>query len=154
MKNCVMMFTFAMCLLVCAEQAYPRCRVRTQPVNFGSYSVFSPAPMDSSGLITIRCANEPPVISTVSIGPSPTSGVFNPRQMGSATADNMNYNFFTDATYTSIWGDGTGITSTVSAGIGGSGRRDTNLTVYGRIPPLQDVSTGSYSDSLTVTVNW
>jgi spore coat protein U-like protein len=54
-----------------------------------------------------------------------------------------------------IWGNGTGSTVSVSdsytVGLVAVTR---NYAVYGRLLPLQNVSAGLYSDTLTVTVDY
>jgi spore coat protein U-like protein len=68
-------------------------------------------------------------------------------------SDFLDYNLFRDNGRTSIWGDGTGGSSSqfILFLIANTPRI---LTVYGRIPPGQDVSVGQYSDVLTVTVTF
>lgn len=56
----------------------------------------------------------------------------------------------TNTARTIIWGDGTSGTSIVTV----NNVRNTTRTVYGRIPALQDVRAGSYSETLTVTVTY
>jgi len=136
-----------------AAEAHAFCWVTSNSVAFGAYDVFSPTPTDTTGRIRILCIFEPASNAEIAIGQSPTSGRFIPRQMGSA-ADRMDYNLFTDSTCTQVWGDGTGGTSSVIRPIGGGIFRITNVPVYGRIPPQQDVGLGVYSDSVTITVNW
>jgi spore coat protein U-like protein len=127
------------------------CSVSTAPVNFGNYDVFSASPTDSTGLITITC-DELKVEVTVSIEQSPNSGGFDPRKMKlTGGTDLLNYNLYTNAGYAKIWGDGTAGTSTVHLK---SGHQPEILQVFGRIPPLQDVSHGTYTDTLTVAINW
>jgi spore coat protein U-like protein len=130
------------------------CSVATTPVSFGGYNVFSTSPLDSTGTITLSCSNpaQQPIQVTVSIGTG-ASGSFNPRQMQLASgSDRMNYYLFLDPSHTIIWGDGTGGTSTFTSTI----IRNPNLTatVYGRVPAQQNLSGGSYSDTLLVTVTW
>jgi spore coat protein U-like protein len=134
-----------------AGQGRGRCWVSTTSVNFGSYDVFSATPADSTGTVSVYCNQENFV--TASIGPSPNSGGFNPRQMRLATGtDLMNYNLYRDTTRTQIWGDGTGGSFLVSGTVT---RRGTEIyTVYGRIPPGQDISAGLYMETLTVTLTW
>lgn len=127
------------------------CTVSTTAVTFGSYDVFSPSPTDSTGSITVDCNEAPPPNVVVAIGQSPNSGGFNPRQMVSGT-EYLDYNLYTDATYTSIWGDGTGGTVTQTVMV--QKNKDEVLTVYGRIPPGQDITAGSYAETLTVTITW
>lgn len=138
-------------LFLSANIASAACTVSTTPVSFGPYDVFSPSPADSTGTITFTCDANTNV--TTSIGQSPNSGGFNPRKMKLAGGtDLLNYNLYTDATYTSIWGDGTSGTATVTK----RARRNEPMTliVYGRIFPGQDVLAGSYSETLTVTITW
>jgi spore coat protein U-like protein len=50
-----------------------------------------------------------------------------------------------------IWGDGTGGTSTVFLK-NVKKNRPVNTTIYAIVPPQQNVSIGTYSDILTVTI--
>nr|WP_291522240.1 spore coat protein U domain-containing protein [Acidithiobacillus sp.] len=62
---------------------------------------------------------------------------------------------YTNATYSQVWGDGTGGTSTVSGTCSGSmGSCSSSKTVYGRIPALQAPSPGAYIDTIAVTVTY
>ena len=140
-------------LLISVNILSAACSVSTTPVNFGSYDVFSTSPTDSTGLITITCDETPAPWAPVSIGPSPNSGGFNPRKMRlTSGTDLLNYNLYTGATYASIWGDGTSGTVTVWGKF--LKNKPEHLTVYGRIPPGQDVRAGTYTDTLTVTLIW
>lgn len=130
------------------------CSVTSTPVNFSSYDVFSPIPSDSAGSITVTCNNPDkksiPVNISISSG---NAGIFTPRQMSqTAGPDRMKYNLFIDSSRTAIWGDGTGSTSTVTKIV----NKDIviNESIYGRIAALQNLSVGTYSDTLTVTVSW
>ncbi len=63
------------------------------------------------------------------------------------------YNLYTDITFGTIWGDGTGTTSTVPAA--GTGMAIVgNTIVYGRIPlaAAQAAVTGIYTDTVLVTI--
>ena len=132
--------------------AHAACLVSATGMNFGAYDVFAAVPRDSAGSVTVACDRNPPTDVTVSIGPSPASGGFNPRQMRHASqADRMNYNLFTTPSMTTVWGDGSAGTSTVLLRKVNKNRPVTT-TIYGRIPPGQNVSVGAYSDSVTVTI--
>jgi spore coat protein U domain-containing protein, fimbrial subunit CupE1/2/3/6 len=118
-------------------------------VAFGSYDVFSATPLDSVGSISITCLLAPS--PTVSLSPG-RSGSFLQRTMVSG-ANVLNYNLYQDAQRRTIWGDGTGGSSTygpLNLGFYGTA----NLSIYGRIPPGQDVAIGAYADTVTVTVNF
>ncbi|MCX7982833.1 MAG: spore coat U domain-containing protein [Syntrophales bacterium] len=135
--------------LICTP-AEAACTVSTTGIAFGNYSPIDITPVDSQGIITITCnTNER---TTTAIGPSPNSGGFNPRKMKqTGGSELLNYNLYTDASRSTIWGDGTGGTRTVTQRVN---RTTVNLTVYGRIPAGQDVSVGQYSDILVITVNY
>jgi spore coat protein U-like protein len=145
------LFVALLCLLLGAE-ARAACTVSATGVAFGSYDVFVATPRDSTGTVTVRCDQAPPADVVVAIGPSGTSGGFIPRQMRSASSpDRLNYNLFTNAGRSTVWGDGAAGTSTVLLK-NVTRNRPVVTTIYGRIPPGQDVSVGSYSDTLTVTI--
>ena len=148
--------TILLCtLFLIAGTAGAVCTMSVTNVSFGAYDVFGTAPVDSdSGRVNVSCAagiNR----ATVTISTSATSGSFNPRQMKRTTgADLLSYNIYTTAARTAIWGDGTGGTSIVQASRppGKPQPWATSLGIYGRIAAGQNVSEGSYSDNLTVTV--
>ena len=147
-------FIIGVLFFLIVGDAYAACTVAATGVNFGSYDVFVITPLSSTGSITVTCDLVPPADVTMSIGTSPNSGVMNPRQMKQLTGtDLLNYNLFTDATRTSIWGDGTGGTTTVFLK-NVKKNKPVTVTVYGSIPAGQNVSVGSYSDILTVTIIW
>lgn len=154
------MKTFAkLCLIpLCIFLLYDHCTAATCTVSatsiiFSDYDVFSTLPNDSTGSINMTCDQTQPNI-VVSIGASTNSGVFNPRQMKhSSGTDRLNYNIYTSAGASTVWGNGTQGTSTVSAMVK---KKDIPATVifYGRIPAGQDISAGFYSDVLMVTITW
>jgi len=142
---------FSLFLWVDDSAGKGRCWVTITSVNFGSYDILATAPTDSTGAVSVYCNQEN--LITASIGPSTTSGSFNPRQMMLSTGtDLMDYNLYRDTSRTQIWGDGTGGTFTVSGTVARKGAG--NYTIYGRIPPGQDISSGLYVETLTVTLTW
>ena len=142
----------AVLFLLIGIPAHAACLVSATGVNFGAYDVFAAAPRDTAGTVTVACDRNPPTDVTISIGPSPTSGGFRPRQMRHASqADRMNYNLFTAPSMVTVWGDGSAGTSTVLLKKVNRNRAVTT-TIYGRIPPGQNVSVGAYSDAVTVTI--
>jgi len=85
------------------------------------------------------------------------SNSFVQRQMFTG-ANLLGYNIYTANTFAVVWGDGTGSTTTETGTMKLfviiNPTQTVNLTAYGRIPALQDVAVGSYSDNITVTVNF
>lgn len=135
----------AMALAIVAQEAGAvQCSLSLQGVNFGTYDTFSNQSLDSTGRVDVTCDISAPY----SISLSPGGGSYATRSMTDG-AHTFNYNLYTDATYTIVWGDGTGSTATV----GGSGTTAIH-TVYGRIPARQNAHMGTYFDSITVTVSF
>jgi spore coat protein U-like protein len=132
------------------SSAAPACSFSsTSSVGFGSYNVYSATPNNNGiGQLVILCkgGGGPSFVVTLSTG---QSNNFVARFMTSGTK-NLNYNLYINSTRTTIWGDGTAGSSTMSALPNSS----TTLTVYGQIPAGQDVPIGNYSDNITATVTF
>lgn len=142
----------AMVLLGCglAGRAEAACTISTTAVSFGPYNVFNASATTSTGTVTYRCGNADHNITiTISTG---SSGTFANRTMKKGS-ENLTYNLFRDAAFTTVWGDGSGTTGQYSNG-NPPNNTDVPLTLYGRVPALQDVSAGSYSDTVIATVNF
>ena len=155
--NQVIFFILIMyCLLISAGTALSACTVSTTPMGFGNYDSFSTNPLDTAGTITVNCTLDVVKVN-LTAGPSQTSGIFNPRQMKrSGGTDLLNYNIFTDVARTIIFGNNTGGTAGIQLRRphGRPAPWNQMITIYGRIPPGQDILVGGYSDSLTITIDW
>jgi spore coat protein U-like protein len=148
----ILLFTFLG--IFKAEVAFSQCSMNATPVSFGNYDTFSSTPLDAVGTITVNCSGNVRR-ANVTLSVSSTSGSFNPRRMRrSAGSDLLDYNVYTDAARNTIFGDGTGGTSRIRPRRPPGPRVpwSVNITMYGRIPPGQNVSVGAYSDTLTATV--
>ena len=128
-----------------AQQGHA-CTLNVTGVNFGSYDVFSNSALDTTGNIDVNC----PSGVGYSIELSEGGGTHTQRVMGSG-AHRLNYNLYTAANRAVVWGDATSGTVTVNGtGIG----VNVNHGVYGRIPALQNVHPGSYSDIIIVELTF
>jgi spore coat protein U-like protein len=123
------------------------CSVSTLGLNFGSYDVFSPLATDITGSISVQCDSSTSYTITADTG----SGTYLQRtlQNGMNGMNVLYYNLYIDTNRLAILGDGSSGTSTITA---------TNVsathTVYGRIPPRQNVVVGTYNDTITVTLTF
>ena len=134
-----------------AAHAAVRCSVTTVGVAFGVYDVFASTPLLSAGSVSVRCVGIGTGIELISVALSTgVSGSFHPRTLFRGS-DRLNYNLYLDPGHSQIWGDGTGGTM---RHVSVSNSQPANLTIFGRIPPGQDVSAGTYSDTIIVTVNF
>ena len=139
---------------VAAGHADAVCNVTATGINFGNYDVFSPTALDSTGSVTVWCDQVPPPNVVIAIGPG-GSGTFIPRRLRHASQpDQLVYNVFTSPAMSVVWGDGTGGTATVTLSRVQRNKPPRIATIYARIPPVQNVSVGSYSDTLVVTILW
>lgn len=118
---------------------------------FGNYTFSSSSPTDSSTTISVTCSNG--TSYALSLDAGTTSGAtLAQRLLSDGSSHSLQYNLYTSSGRTTVWGDGSGSTSTVSSTGSGSAALH---TVYGRIPALQNTAyAGSYSDTITVTVTY
>jgi spore coat protein U-like protein len=134
------------------------CTASASATAFGTYDPQSTLPHDSLGSVTVTCA---PVLVAVlqsyaialSAG---SSGSYAPRRMA-AGAWRLDYQLYSDALRSVVWGDGTAGTSTVAGSFLLSVLLPVSAThvVYGRIPARQTgVAAGNYADTITVTVTY
>jgi len=125
-----------------AARAATSCAINaTGAVAFGAYDWTNASPADSVGTITYTC--DGPALVFLSQG---SSGSYTNRTMISG-ADALNYNLYTDAARSAVWGDFfTGGTAQIIP----AGNRQ-QIQVYGRVPAGQNVPPGSYGDSITIT---
>lgn len=120
------------------------CTINVVSVAFGDYDVFRQQDAETTGAVSVTCA--PSASYTISL--SAGFGTFASRVMTNGSYQ-LEYNLFTDPQRLTVWGDGSSGTATVSdTGTGGS------YTVYALVPALQNVTAGSYSDTITVTVTY
>jgi spore coat protein U-like protein len=132
------------------SQAVSTCTLTTVGVAFGNYNVYTATATTANGKVKVEC-NFADTIQ-VSLNPGVNSGGFPNRYMASGT-NLLSYNLYLDATFMTIWGDGTGGTSIYGpTAITPTG--SLTVTVYGQIPALQDVTLGSYTDTITATLSY
>jgi spore coat protein U-like protein len=126
------------------------CSLTSTSVNFGTYNAFNPIPTDSTGSVIYTCIS---VLGTITIDLSKGSASsYMPRQMRQGT-ESMAYNLYLDAARTSVWGDGTGGTSSYGP-VTPRLLVPVTVTIYGRMPARQNVTAGSYTDTIMATINF
>jgi spore coat protein U-like protein len=144
---------FCLCIAAGALLATERpaaaqyCSVATTSISFGIYDVFSTVALASTGSVTVRCLFSPGVAVWLDKGINAPTNL--PRQLASG-GNRLDYNLYIDAAHTAVWGDPN------------PNHQDTGLllwwpitlTVYAQIPAGQDVPAGTYTDTVTVTINF
>ena len=125
------------------------CLLAATNLNFGNYSAVDASPNDATNTITATCNNGEDYTLALDAGVSPGATVA-ARAMVNGL-DTLDYALYTTAARTTIWGDGTLGTATVSSV--GTGLPQL-FTVYGRVPDGQSVTAGLYADLITVTLTF
>ncbi|MBK6592181.1 MAG: spore coat protein U domain-containing protein [Burkholderiales bacterium] len=129
--------------------AKPSCTFSSgAPVNFGNYEIFATLPNNFGvGSIRVDCkGGGGPFKVTLSTGQSHT---FAMRKMQSGP-NTLDYNLYTSAGRSVVWGDGSGTSGVMFA----TKNTSSNFYIFGQIPALQDAAAGTYSDNITATVNF
>lgn len=144
-------------LLACASfSAQALCTVSAGGLAFGAYNYVDAAPTDITANIEVSCTFLLNMMISYDILLSQgLSASYVARKMNSAASE-LEYNLYTSAAHSSVWGDGSGGSVIVTDGYAlvllSTVAR--NYTVYGRIPAGQNVAAGVYGDIITVTVNY
>lgn len=144
MKRALPWLTGCALSLLASMPCQSACSVTATSVAFNPYDVFNTLNNDITGTLTIRC--NPSQAYTLSL--STGAGTYTSRKLVNGPFA-LDYNLYTDAARTTIWGDGTSGTSTVS----GNAKNATH-TVYGRIPARQNARMGNYTDTIVVTITY
>jgi spore coat protein U-like protein len=117
-------------------------------LDFPTTGVLSTA-VPATTTLTVQCTNLTPYNIGLDQGQNGSSVAA--RQMkGISTAALLNYNLFTDASHSVVWGNTIG-TDTVAATGNGAAQ---NYTVYGQVPPQTPPAPDTYPDKVTITVTY
>lgn len=130
------------------------CLVSAQNLAFADY-VPAAGDVDAESQISVRCTTGT-AFDVALNGGSTAGGSIGQRLMASGS-DVLQYNLYTDAARTTLWGDGSEGVVVSGEGEGMSPAKAQIKTVYGRLPDSlanQDAPPGDYSDVITVTVTF
>ncbi|PIF78206.1 spore coat protein U-like protein [Variovorax sp. 54] len=119
--------------------------VTATDLDFGSASSLASA-VNGAAAITMACPPSTAWKVGLSNGANATG---TQRRMAGGAGDYIQYELYRDAARSLRWGNAAG-TDTVD----GSGNPGSAIPVYGRVPAQTNVTPGSYSDTITVTVTY
>ena len=132
------------------------CSVSTPNINFGTYNTVNSISLPASN-ITVTCGG---IIGSVAptVQLSPGSGSYQARVMNGPAGNKLNYNLYTNSSYTTVFGDGTSGTGYYSGSSQGIFLNTVtySVPVYAQLPGGQNVAPGNYitSQPITVTVRY
>lgn len=132
------------------------CNISATALAFGTYDPLAATNTTGTSTVNVQCTKT--TVATIALNGG-VNGTLAQRKMkdtGSST-DLLNYQLYTTAGNTAVWGDSTGGTSTQSY-TSASAATVQPFTVYGTIPSGQNVTpssvANSYQDTITVTVTF
>lgn len=129
------------------------CLIAAQNMNFGTYTSLATA-RDAQANLTVTCTNGTAYTVKLDGG---KSGNVNDRRMylNGSGPQTVAYNLYTTAARNTIWGTGGGSGSTViGTGTGAGQGSPVTMTVYGRVPVAGTFTAGTYTDTITATVEY
>lgn len=123
------------------------CSVNSPTLNFGAYSG---AQLDGTATINVTCN----LLTAYSVGldaGTKSGGSVTDRGMSDGATHTLNYSLYNDALRTTNWGNTVPTGAVTGSGLG---LVAVPHIVYGRIPASQGVPTGSYTDTVQITVTF
>jgi spore coat protein U-like protein len=127
------------------------CTITTAPVAFGNYdsvAANATAPLDGLGTVTVTCTKGSPAKVGLNDGSNAQGAT---RRMSQGAADFLTYELYKDTARATRWGNTTETALDIPAAPSQAPR---NFSVYGRVPQAQPAAVGSYTDTVTATVNF
>ena len=127
------------------------CIINAPDLNLGTFE--GDNNLTANSTISVRCTSG----TTFDVDLSTGAGTYANRTMSNGT-DTLTYNLFTNAGFTTVWGDGTGTTGRGSGtGTGMAIGNAQSLIVYGRLLASANtgaVGAGTYTDTITATITY
>lgn len=125
------------------------CVVSATNLAFGDYDPTATIPSDATSSVTVTCT--PGTSFSVGLNAGTTSGSTVTNRRMASGGNRLSYVLYSDAARTTNWGNTPGSDTPAAVTAISS---PTVLTVYGRVPALQAVAAGSYTDTVTITVSY
>jgi len=127
------------------------CSMTVGAMNFANYDPSSAEDAIGTGTIESTCTAGGTAKITLGQGSSPDTGstISAPERRMVLGSEYLSYAIYSDTNRTTVWGD----TAATGKGITGTGSAD-NTTVYGKITAGQAVGSGSFADSVVVTLTY
>ena len=138
-------------IVMATATVQPYCSVTATNMSFGgSVGVLSSA-VPATSTITATCTYGDSYTLALNKGTTSGASFTTSRLMAGSGSATVQYQLYTNSSYSTVWGDGTSGTST-SGGTGNGTAQ--NYTVYGQVPPQPTPAPNTYSDTITVTITY
>lgn len=133
------------------------CTISAPDLVFGAYDPVvtnATTPLDVNGSVTVACTKGSSTTIGLGQGSAAATGstALTPLRQMSAGTNRLRYDLYRTSVGTGVWGDiGTANVLAYTA----TSKTATTLTIYGRVPPGQDVGVAvSYTDTVRATINF
>ena len=132
------------------------CTISTGALAFGGYdpvATNASTALDGTGTVTIACTKGASTTIGLDTGTHAgnASGTTRAMSDGAGTPSYLSYELYQDSSRSTVWTNSGGGLYTPAAAPSKAAR---SYTVYGRVPSGQDVPAGSFTDTVTATVNF
>lgn len=136
-----------------SETVQATCSATATALAFSAYTPGGGA-IANNGTISVKCTKNTPY--TIALNGGATAGGTIVQRLMASGANTLQYNLFTTAAFSQVFGDGSGTSKTV-AGTGAGVGTAATVTVFGQLPDSaanQAAIPGNYTDTITVTVTY
>jgi spore coat protein U-like protein len=126
------------------------CVISTAALAFGNYdpvAANAAANLDGTGTVTIACTKGTTATIGLGLGAN-ASGTT--RRMTDGSGNFLTYEMYQEVGHSTVWNTGAGLLSPAAA----PSKAARNFTVYGAVTSNQDITAGSYTDTVVATVNF
>jgi len=136
--------------MVVGVEIVAACTVSVADLNFGAYASNSKTPVQAQTTIQLRCGAGAVAELSLDAGSGPGATTSNRRLEQDSGKSRLDYDLFQDPGRTIHWGNRSGVdTLEVMA----TGAQQT-VPIYGQIPAGQRALEGTYSDTITLRVQY
>lgn len=135
--------------MIVSANVQSACVVTSNNLSFGNYNPTAGGPTDATSTFDVTCTQGTSFTVGLNAGTKPGATVTT-RQMVNG-ASSLGYALYSDTGRSTNWGNTPG-TDTPAATVAGASA--SIFTIYGRIPALQNVLAGPYTDTVTITINY
>jgi len=126
------------------------CTISTAALAFGSYDPVvanASTNLDGTGTVSVACTKGTSATVGLGLGANASGST---RRMTDGSGNYLTYELYQDAGHVTVWNTGAGLLSPAAA----PSKATRNFTVYGQVASNQDVTAGSYSDTVVASVNF
>jgi spore coat protein U-like protein len=134
------------------------CQMSATAINFGTYIPGNGTTLKANSTISIQCTSGT-TAPTLALNAGASGGTMANRLMVGPAAAKLQYNLYTTSSYGTVFGDGTGGSSTVPVTVGAASfTTPVQVTVYGEFLDSAAnrlaAGAGTYTDTVTATLTY